>query len=208
MQMKMERRDTQDTPLQTRIVIVDDQSTGRKILEKIIQELSPHLQVDSFANPLEAIASLPEQTPDLILVDYKMPDMDGLEFTRQVRRLPGCSPHAPGPLVVRLISNWVLSLPVGTMKNLMAAVIPGNCRARKFRWWRALSRLPMCLMPWLLNAPTNGPGRLKKYRLISGSSRVNILTPNACRPFFSNMRKFKKLRGLYAPPILRIKSWQ
>ena len=129
--MKVEKRDAQDTQLQTRIVIVDDQSTGRKILEKIMQELSPHLRVDSFASPLEALATLENQPPDLILVDYKMPDMDGLEFTRQVRRLPGCSDV---PLVIVTVIQDIQiryqALEAGATDFLTRPLDAVECQAR------------------------------------------------------------------------------
>ena len=37
------------------VIIVDDQSTGRKILEQIIKDISPSLDVEVFTSPLAAL---------------------------------------------------------------------------------------------------------------------------------------------------------
>jgi len=79
------------------IVIVDDQLTSRRILAELVQRLEDDLSVQSFADPVEAIEWLEENPSDLILTDYKMPRLNGVEFTQQFRALPQCSDI---PLVV------------------------------------------------------------------------------------------------------------
>ena len=90
-----------DTPAERRrkalAIIVDDQMTGRKILEELVRSIDGQVEVETFADPLAALARIAERVPDLILTDYKMPQLDGVAFTRKVRRLPGC---ADVPLVV------------------------------------------------------------------------------------------------------------
>jgi two-component system response regulator RpfG len=68
-----------------RVVIVDDRSTARSLLEGLARTLEPCVVVDSFADPLDALAQMQRVTPDLIISDYRMPGMDGIEFTRRVR---------------------------------------------------------------------------------------------------------------------------
>lgn len=72
------------------VVIVDDQSTGRKILEQIIKDISPSLDVEVFTTPLAALELIQVQTPDLVITDYKMPVMDGVEFIREIRAISAC----------------------------------------------------------------------------------------------------------------------
>ena len=72
------------------VLIVDDQSTGRIILEQIIHTIDGSLRVISFSNPHEALTQCMEETPDLILTDYRMPRMNGVEFIKRVRAAHSC----------------------------------------------------------------------------------------------------------------------
>ncbi|HHH46934.1 MAG TPA: response regulator [Thiotrichales bacterium] len=75
------------------VIIVDDQATGRAILTEIVRSLSLQdgmLRVEAFDDAARALARIEQVTPDLIVTDYKMPGMDGLAFTRAVRRIPEC----------------------------------------------------------------------------------------------------------------------
>lgn len=80
------------------VVIVDDQSTGRAILEEIVRSLDAHTFVEAFANPVDAIRWATAHPADLVLVDYQMPDLDGIEFVRRLRDLPNYS-HVPMVMV-------------------------------------------------------------------------------------------------------------
>ena len=75
---------------QRKVLIVDDESTGRTILAKIIQQAEDDVIVESFDNPLEAIQWLDNNHPDLIITDYRMPDINGVELIKQIRAKPAC----------------------------------------------------------------------------------------------------------------------
>jgi two-component system response regulator RpfG len=75
---------------QRKVLIVDDESTGRTILAKIIQQAEEDVVVDSFDNPLQALQWLDHNHPDLIITDYRMPDINGVELIRQIRARPAC----------------------------------------------------------------------------------------------------------------------
>ena len=74
---------------QRKVLIVDDESTGRTILSKIIQQVEDEIGVEAFDNPLEALKWLDDNHPDLIITDYRMPEMNGIELTRKIRERPG-----------------------------------------------------------------------------------------------------------------------
>ena len=76
------------------VMVVDDQSTGRAILEQVIRSLDDRVLVESFARPVDAVVWATRHVSDLVLVDYMMPDMDGIEFAKRLRSLPGYE-HVP-----------------------------------------------------------------------------------------------------------------
>ncbi len=70
-----------------RCLIVDDSRVIRRVASKIIQDLG--FDVDEAENGRKALNALTIRMPDLIVVDWDMPVMDGLEFTGELRKLPG-----------------------------------------------------------------------------------------------------------------------
>jgi len=72
-----------------KILIIDDQSTGRIVLSEIMRSLDPSLEVITFADPVEAIEYARKHPVDMILTDYKMPNLDGIETIRRLRRIFG-----------------------------------------------------------------------------------------------------------------------
>ena len=76
------------------VMVVDDQSTGRAILEQVVRSLDGRVGVEGFARPVDAVVWATRHVADLVLVDYMMPDMDGIEFVKRLRALPGYE-HVP-----------------------------------------------------------------------------------------------------------------
>jgi len=72
------------------VVIIDDQATDRQILDRLTRNLAADIEVRAFARPREALAWLREHQPDLILVDYRMPEMDGVAFVEALADIPAC----------------------------------------------------------------------------------------------------------------------
>ena len=88
-----EVRSSADTPQmagKTTVVIIDDRATNRRIMSELASVLEENLKVKAFEDPLVALAWVEDNTPDLVITDYKMPNIDGAEFVRRFRRLPFC----------------------------------------------------------------------------------------------------------------------
>ncbi len=64
------------------ILIVDDQKGVRRLLEELFKNdgWKVHLACDG----KEAVAKVSEMTPEIILMDMKMPDMNGLEASQVI----------------------------------------------------------------------------------------------------------------------------
>ena len=70
---------------QTTVMLVDDQPTSLELLGSIVQGFGVREQIKC-ASAKEAVETLKRRTVDLVLVDCIMPEMDGYEFVRWLRR--------------------------------------------------------------------------------------------------------------------------
>lgn len=68
-------------------LIVDDSRIIRKVSRRIVEGLG--FEVDEAADGAEALAYCASMTPELILLDWNMPVMDGITFLRRLRAQPG-----------------------------------------------------------------------------------------------------------------------
>lgn len=80
----------------TRVLLTDDDPLVRAGLALILGGAKTIEVVAEAANGREALAAVREQPVDLVLMDLRMPEMDGIEATRAI----SAEPHAPKVLVL------------------------------------------------------------------------------------------------------------
>lgn len=69
----------------TRISIVEDHEPTRRILSEVV-ETAPELQlVSQYDSGVKALGALPDEQPDVVLMDINMPELNGIECVRRLK---------------------------------------------------------------------------------------------------------------------------
>lgn len=79
-----------------RFLVVDDSSTMRRIIINTLQKLG-HQECVEAANGREGIDRLNQSAVDMIITDWNMPEMSGIDFIRAVRAMDA---HAGVPVLM------------------------------------------------------------------------------------------------------------
>jgi CheY-like chemotaxis protein len=70
-----------------RVLIVDDSGTMRSIVRKVLGASRYTFDVGEASNGHEAITELKNGAFDVVILDYNMPGLNGLEILRAIRKL-------------------------------------------------------------------------------------------------------------------------
>jgi CheY-like chemotaxis protein len=85
-----------------RILVADDDELGRRLMRVILTHEGHH--VDVAANGLEALESVKQNKFDIVFMDLHMPDMDGMEASRQIRAWENGDSHT---FIVALTASYL-----------------------------------------------------------------------------------------------------
>src|SRR6185437_14565843 len=85
-----------------KIVMVDDSASDRKLCRVLLEEAhGPKLEFFEEATALAGLERCHQVSPDCILLDYRLPDMTGLEFLARLRDDTG----APSGVAVVMLTG-------------------------------------------------------------------------------------------------------
>jgi CheY-like chemotaxis protein len=85
--------ETSRTPAGARVLVVEDNVVNRKLVQRMLEKLGCAVKLaEDGAQALEVAAG---QEFDLVLMDWQMPGMDGLETTRRLKRLWSADRQVP-----------------------------------------------------------------------------------------------------------------
>lgn len=76
-----------------RILVVEDSSVTRSLIVSSLEDMGDFVVIEA-ANGFQALKKLPEVSPDLVITDINMPDINGLELVRFVKQNSSFS-HIP-----------------------------------------------------------------------------------------------------------------
>ena len=101
-------------------MLVDDSAAFRGLLSWYLQTMPGFEVVAEAADGLEALVEVARTSPDLVLMDVRMPNMDGLEATRRLRA-------AASPPRILLLTNHADAIPAGLLEEAGADGLLDKC---------------------------------------------------------------------------------
>ncbi|MFZ6673141.1 HD domain-containing phosphohydrolase [Undibacterium sp. Xuan67W] len=116
--------------MKSTVLIVDDNDINLMLLSALAESVTSLTPV-TFSDPVKAVEWCNSNTPDLILVDYMMPELNGHEFIKIVRQFTHC---ASIPIVMVTTENEKkirhIALNIGATEFIAKPVDVPECRSR------------------------------------------------------------------------------
>lgn len=113
-----------------RIVIADDHTFLRTTLSQILNSKADFSVVGEAPDGREAVALVSAVLPDIVLMDYDMPQLNGVEATRQILaqspgvRIIGLTMHEKGPVEAEMMEAGAAAFFTkgGSLQDLIATI--------------------------------------------------------------------------------------
>ncbi len=114
----------------SRVLIVDDSKFNRQILARFVGWAGVH-NIEFAVDGIDGLEKVASFKPDLVLVDFGMPRMGGIEMTQKIRQDPELTDL---PVLIQTTLNSdqqrVTCFKAGATDILSKPVNPGECMAR------------------------------------------------------------------------------
>lgn len=111
----------------SKILLVNDEADIALSVQQVLEDRG--LKVDSYEDPIVALENFKPRLYDLVIIDSKMPKMDGFTFYRKIKaldsRVKACfltaaeiSENRPGDIAQSLPDSHVIRIPIENEKLL------------------------------------------------------------------------------------------
>jgi two-component SAPR family response regulator len=127
-------------PANKAVVILDDEKSYADLLTQLLTD-SLSCPIHTFTRPLDALAALPDINVALVVTDYFMPQLNGIEFIVEANKI---KPEA----AFIIITGHPLRLTDDSLANLpnLKSVLP-----KPFNWQRLTDEIALC---WPAGSPS------------------------------------------------------
>lgn len=127
-------------PANKAVVILDDEKSYAELLTQLLTD-SLSCPIHTFTRPWDALAALPEIDVALVVTDYFMPQLNGIEFIVEANKI---KPEA----AFIIITGHPLRLTDDSLANLpnLKSVLP-----KPFNWQRLTDEIALC---WPAGSPS------------------------------------------------------
>lgn len=168
-----------------KILIVDDEKPARDRLARMVGELKQHDLVGEAVNGLEALGMAQSLEPDIVLLDIRMPGMDGIEAARHIAKLDqppvvvfttAFSDHALEAFETHAVDYLLKPVKQDRLQAAMDAAIRPT-RAQASKSGALLSGLEPRQHNLRAGARQSGAGSNRKYLLFSCRAEICHRTP-------------------------------
>ncbi len=164
-------------PEALRVLIVDDEAPARSRLKELLQDCAARLPLElagEAANGREALEFLARNPADAVLLDIRMPGMDGIEAAQHMQRLP----RPPAVIFVTAYDHYAIqAFEVNAIDYLLKPV-----RAER-------------LLAALLKAKALAPGGAEVLRSLAPQGRVHLSVYERSRVVLVPVEKIVYLRA-------------
>lgn len=112
------------------VLVVDDRTAARNLLLGLVRSLGNSVVAEGFSDPKRALERAAVKKPALIITDYQMPGMDGIEFVESLREIPSLGDI---PIIMVTIAEdhdvRLRAMRAGVSEFLSRPIDPIECRS-------------------------------------------------------------------------------
>ncbi len=150
-----------ETPFQGRVLVAEDNPVNQEIITHFLEAMN--IKVKIAENGKEAIYFLANAEYDLVLMDYQMPELDGIEATKYIRKTPGHNQRIPiVALSASALQEDLNAFKEAGMDDFIAKPIE-------------LPQLQRMLTKWLQMSPVDDGNAIPEGNILSQPSTDNTL---------------------------------